>query len=252
MRKKILSIPESTRRKIFTIGALFIAAICVLRLSNILTAKKQTIDELAEYYMTPRYNSCWEKLNKEISGTYYLGGLLDDFDYMCSLTLKWNGETYCFFRRQYPPSFEYAINGIWMEIYPEKVFNPNVEKVRIQSYGNNHRISVRIFYNNQDEEDYDIEYADGNYIPNFVMEKKIRMTSKEICEMVQTGNQIFELTMDDMWHYQRKRSLISAVLWAIIALIIWMMIMLPHKIFTEKRFNKEETKEAIEIYEKNH
>lgn len=252
MRKKILSIPESKRRIIFTIGALLIAGICVWRLSNILTAKKQTITELAEYYMTPRYSSCWEKLNKETSGTYYRGGMLDDFDYRCSVAIKWNGETYRFFREQYPSSFEYAKNGIWMEIYPKEVYNPDVKKVRIQSYGNNHRISVRIFYDNQDEECYDIEYVDGNYIPNFVMEKEIRMSSKEICKMIQTGNQIFELTMDDMWHYQRKRSLISAVLWAIIALMIWMMIMLPHKIFIKKNFNKEETEEARELYEKDH
>ncbi len=236
MKKKNLFLFRVVPSFCFVIGALLLTGLYIWRITSLLGEKQEmaekSVDELIECYFSPSGISGWDGIAEEISldDTRDIEFMMDD---KVRMNIKVSRDGKVFRYRGYFDKDSISKTGpdcssLRMKISVTDSDDPDIKRITVASnYGGNVMDVYAEFYDR--EEAYSIEYEDGEYVPNFKMEREIKMSVKEIAALKMESQQMLEQIVYERYNSEQKNSkdIENSTICFIILLFVWALIALP-------------------------
>lgn len=236
MEKKNLFLSGIVRRICFLSGALLLTGLYIWRITNLLEKKQEiaekSVDELIEYYFSPSDIYGWDGIAKEISvdDTYDKEFMLSDI-LKTDIKVLRDGKAFRYsgyFDKDSLSETGLDYSSLLMRISVTDSYNPDIKRITVASnYGGN-VMDVYVKFSDR-EEAYSIDYEDGEYVPNFRMERNIKMSVKEIAALKMESQQMLEQIIYERYASEQKdsKNIESSTICFIILLFVWALITLP-------------------------
>lgn len=232
MEKKNPALGRIIRCICFSLGALGLIALYAWRISNIVEENQgmdgKSYDEMIEDYFSPSGISGWEGIAEEIAvntGRAFEDGITTQ------IKVVWDEEEYQYYGYYEKDSHSETgtvYKGLRMVRRIDDSHNAGFEELVILSqYGEK---EVEVLASFPDEyESYIIGYEDGAYVPNFRMEKDIKMSEKEIIALNEESREVLEqlLLERDYSRQQDTGEMRNSTICFGILLVVWTFMMIP-------------------------
>ena len=253
MEKKNLFLSGIVRRICFVIGALLLTGLYIWRITNLLEEKQEiaekSVDELIESYFSPSGIFGWGGIAEEISVDDTLDReFMTDSMVRIDLKVRRDGKVFwysCYFDKDSLSETGPDYSSLRMEISATDSYDPDIKRITVASnYGGNVMDVYAEFYDR--EESYSIEYEDGEYVPNFRMDRDLKLSVKEIAALKMESKQMLEQIIYERYDSEQKdsKNIESSTICFIILLFVWALVTLP--IHSRKKTVQEEETDGQE------
>lgn len=236
MEKKNLFLSGIVPSLCFVIGALLLTGLYIWRITDLLEEKQEmaekSVDELIVSYFSPSGISGWDGIAEEISldDTRDIEFMMGDVIRM-DIKVRRDGKVFRYrgyFDKDSISETGSDYSSLRMKISVTDSDDPDIKRITVASnYGGNVMDVYAEFYDR--EETYSIDYEDGEYVPNFRMEKDIKRSVKEIAALKMESQQMLEQIVYERYDSEQKESkdIENSTICFIILLFVWVLIALP-------------------------
>lgn len=223
----------------FILGILVLIGLYGLCIFSIIEERQEetgkSMDGLIELYFSPSNIYGWDGIGEDISiASYNGGGLMTGDSVITAVKVRQNGKTFRYsgyYPKDNSSGTKYSsLLGLRMYIYVEDACNDEIEELEVASDYGGKVIDVHAEFSDR-KEYYSIKYEDGEYLPNFLMEKEIKMSGEEIVSLKEEGKQVLEQIVYERYCRQQQdtQKITGATVCFAILLAVWILIMSPFR-----------------------
>lgn len=257
MEKKNLFLSGITRHICFMTGAMLLTGLYIWRITNLLGEKQEmaekSVDELIESYFSPSAIYGWDKIAEEISvdDTWNRGFVSADV-ITTNIELLRDGKVFYYsgyFDKDSISETKPGYSSLRMRISVTDTYDSDIKEITVSSDYEGNVIDVYVKFSDR-KESYSIGYEEGEYIPNFRMERDIKMSGKEIAALKTESRQMLEQIVYERYDSEQQdlKSITGSTICFIILLSVWALVTLP--VHSRKKETLQVQEEKTDDHEK--